>query len=247
MEFENAARNCHHQRPRGLVHIRLHTERAGGGEVLLRVPGTTVACISGQPAIEVIAVAQEKAAGVRCMLVDSISARILSKETCSLDANFLPASFLGHRSRSAHQDSKNRCHYNFPIHLSPSLCVEFPSQQQTQFDQTSFARQSDPAAECCRRGLDSVTMPRADNAVWAGEAQKYQKRRCCDKQKRHHKDLLHPRVNLTHCKRSDVARAVSRCRWFVSCLFRKSKLVGQSASISRAISFSHETLLPLPR
>jgi hypothetical protein len=35
------------------------------------------------------------------VLVDSVSVRILRKEACSLDANFLPVSFLGHRSGRA--------------------------------------------------------------------------------------------------------------------------------------------------
>src|SRR5258708_37307965 len=108
MEFENAARDGHHQRTCSLVHISLHTERAGGSEILLGVPGVAVTCIGRQPPIEVISIAQEKATGVRGMLVDPVSARVLRKEACSLDANFLPASFLGHRYRSAHQNSKNR-------------------------------------------------------------------------------------------------------------------------------------------
>src|SRR6266480_4764423 len=64
---------------------------------------------------------------VCCVLVDPISARILRKETCSLDADFLPASFLGYRSRGAHQDSKNRCHYNLPNHVFPSPIGRFHS------------------------------------------------------------------------------------------------------------------------
>src|SRR6267154_2489986 len=127
MEFENAARDGHHQRARSLMHIRLNVEWARRSEILLCVPSVAITCISSQPPIEVISIAQEKATGVRGMLVDSISARILRKESCSLGANFLPVSFLGHRYRSAHQNSKNRCHYNFLKHLSHSPLLDFVS------------------------------------------------------------------------------------------------------------------------
>src|SRR6266446_5735431 len=45
------------QGARGLVHISLHTELAGGSEVLLRVPGVAITRVGRQPAIEVIAIA----------------------------------------------------------------------------------------------------------------------------------------------------------------------------------------------
>src|SRR5712675_1613549 len=68
-----------------------------------------------------IAIAYEETARICSVLVDPIPARILCKETCSLDPDFLPASFLGCRSRRAHQESQNRCHYNFPNHVFFSL------------------------------------------------------------------------------------------------------------------------------
>src|SRR5258708_34552736 len=102
MEFESGARSCKHERTRSLVHIGLYADRTGRAEILLRIPGVAVTCISGQPAIEVIAIAYEKAASVRGVLVDPVSARVFRKEASPLDSNFLPASFLRHRSRSRH-------------------------------------------------------------------------------------------------------------------------------------------------
>jgi hypothetical protein len=127
IESENAVRRRHHESTCGLVHISLHTERAGGSEILLRVPGVTVTGVSGQPAIEVIPIAEEKATGVCRMLIDPVSARILRKETSSLDANFLPAPFLSHRFGGAYQDRKNHCNYNFPDHISlaPPCWISF--------------------------------------------------------------------------------------------------------------------------
>src|SRR5882672_1141943 len=70
MEFENAARDGHHQRARSLVHIRLNVEWARGSEILLCVPGVAITCISSQPPIEVISIAQEKApVSVACWLI----------------------------------------------------------------------------------------------------------------------------------------------------------------------------------
>jgi hypothetical protein len=72
--------------------------------------------------------------------------------------------------------------------FSFSLCWIFASQP-TQFDQTRFPRQLALPMECCRRGLNSVTMPGADNTVRAGETQKSQDRQYSDKQKRQHESL----------------------------------------------------------
>jgi hypothetical protein len=47
---------------------------------------------------------------------------------------------------------------------------------------------------------------------------------------------LGPRFNHTDCRQRDLARCVSCCR--------KSKMVLQSAAISRAVSFAHETIEP---
>src|SRR4029077_13913896 len=134
------------------------------------------------------------------------------------------------------------------------LCVRFPM-------------------ECCRRGLDSVAMFRAENIIRAvkrkvfrwfsptaqriegrrnthrrpSQHKKSEKHQCCDKQKRHHEGPVRPRFNHTHCRRPDLERCVSCYRSFVKFSFRTSKLVRQSASISRAISSGHETLELLPR
>lgn len=89
IEFENAVWRRYHASTGGLVHISLHIKRAGGSEILLRVPGITVAGVSSQPAIEVIPVAQEKAPGVCRMLIDPVSVRVFRKEACPLNANFL--------------------------------------------------------------------------------------------------------------------------------------------------------------
>jgi hypothetical protein len=55
------------------------------------------------------------------------------------------------------------------------------------------------------------------------------------------------RFNHTHCSPLDLARCVSCCRSFATFSLRTSKPVRQSASISRAISFAHETSGPLAR
>ena len=54
---ENAVWRGHDEGTRCLVHISLHSDQAGGSEVLLRVPGVAVTRVGGQPAIEVIAIA----------------------------------------------------------------------------------------------------------------------------------------------------------------------------------------------
>ena len=59
----------------------------------------------------------------RSKSVRSDTNRVFGKEASPLDANFLQASFLGHRSRDAHQESKNRRHFNCQNHLPLSLPV----------------------------------------------------------------------------------------------------------------------------
>jgi hypothetical protein len=53
--------------------------------------------------------------------------------------------------------------------------------------------------------------------------------------------------NHTHCERPDFARYVSCYRSFVMCPLWTSKPIRNSAAVSRAISFAHETPEPLPR
>src|SRR5260370_41206612 len=53
--------------------------------------------------------------------------------------------------------------------------------------------------------------------------------------------------NHTHCSRLDLAAHVAYYRSLGKRPFQTSKLIRHSASISRAISFAHETLEPLPR
>ena len=58
---------------------------------------------------------------------------------------------------------------------------------------------------------------------------------------------LRPRFNHTHCSRPDLGRRVWCYRSFVKRSFRTPKPIRHSDSISRAISFAHETLDSLPR
>ncbi len=84
----------HDQRPGGLVDVRLNIERARRGEVLQRVPVVPVGCLSGQPRIEVEAIAGQEAAGVRGLLGDSIPLRVLGEEACTLHRHFMTTGFL---------------------------------------------------------------------------------------------------------------------------------------------------------
>jgi len=121
----------------------------------------------------VISIAQEKATGVRGVLVDSISARILRKESCSLGANFLPVSFLGIAPEAVTRIPRIAATTSFRIMFFLLPCwISLPN------DKTNSTKQLWPTTrsptESCRYELDSVTMPRADNAVRAGETQKAQ-------------------------------------------------------------------------
>jgi len=175
MESENVARNCHHEGTRGLVHIGLYTEWAGGREILLRVPGVAITCISRQPPIEVISVAQQKAAGVRGVLVDPISARILRKDPvpwaliscqCPSWAIAPPAHIRTPRTAAT---TIFRIIFLFLPVLDFLHNDKLDSIEPALLDNLNLTR------ECRRLGLDSVTMPWADYTIRAGETQKIPK------------------------------------------------------------------------
>jgi hypothetical protein len=113
----------------------LHTERAGGREVLLRVPGIAVTRFGREPPIEVIAIGWEETARIRCVLVDPVPARVFCKEICPLEANFLPGPSLSWRSAGLQEP--------LPLKASDSsflfaAVLDFASKRKNQFDQPHF-------------------------------------------------------------------------------------------------------------
>ena len=134
---------------------------------------------------------------------------------------------------------------NFRI-IFPFLSVlDFLHSDKSNLNKHAFVRQPALPTKSCGREIYSVTLPRTDNAVRACETQKAQKRptnRNVIMKASLRRDSSH-----THCRRPDLGREVWSCRSFVKRSFRTPEPIRHSDSISRAISFAHEPLEPLPR
>jgi len=81
------ARQFHHSRASDLVNVGLHASTSGA-EVHLRVAVVTVICLGGEPAVNVVAIAEQKSARVGSVLLNSVSVRVLREEPRALDTNF---------------------------------------------------------------------------------------------------------------------------------------------------------------
>ena len=91
----HAPGKIHYRGNRGLVHIRLHIQRTGGGIILLGVAIPAVADIGCEPAIKMIAIADEESTRVSGVLIQHVAVRVFSEKSGALHADFLGAAFVG--------------------------------------------------------------------------------------------------------------------------------------------------------
>src|SRR5579863_3138505 len=92
-EPANPERKAYNYIGRGYVDVRLNSRKSARRKILLGVAVVTVVCFAGKPAIEVIAVANKKPAGVCGCPRDSLAVTIFREKTCTLQTD-LRSAFL---------------------------------------------------------------------------------------------------------------------------------------------------------
>src|SRR5580704_13371914 len=81
------ARQFHHSRASDLVDVRLHAS-SRTAEIYLRVAVLTVVRLGSKPAVDVVAIANQKSARVGSVLLNPVSVGVLGEEPRALDTNF---------------------------------------------------------------------------------------------------------------------------------------------------------------
>src|SRR5215475_5734929 len=106
---ENPARSMRHQRGRGLVYVGLDSGPACGREVQLSIASIPVTQIGAEQATESVAITDQNAARIGCMLYDSIVIGILGEKARALHAHFIWRQFLSHGCRGEQQRREQPC------------------------------------------------------------------------------------------------------------------------------------------
>src|SRR5437868_8586301 len=97
-------RQVHHKAAGGLMNIRLHSRQSRRTEILLCVTAIAVHTFGREPAIEVIAIADQEAAVLRAPLGCALPRRVLGEKSCPLQTD-LRTRFL--RPRAGPEQESN--------------------------------------------------------------------------------------------------------------------------------------------
>jgi len=81
------------------MHVSLDPGKPGRRKELLSIAAVSVHAFAGEPAVEVIAIANQKATGIGGMLRRTLTSRVFCKEAGSLQTD-LRTRFLSHRGHA---------------------------------------------------------------------------------------------------------------------------------------------------
>src|ERR1700728_1984815 len=99
IEPANPERKAYNRSGSGCVDVRLNSRKPASREILLGIAVVAVVCFRGEPAVDVITVADEKPAAICGCPRDALAVGVLGEKTCPLQTD-LRAAFLSRGAKS---------------------------------------------------------------------------------------------------------------------------------------------------
>src|SRR5580658_9893302 len=87
IEPANPERKAYNRSGSGCVDVGLNSRQSAGREILLGIAVVAVVCFCGEPAVDVITVADEKPACICGCSRDALAVSVLGEEACPLQAD----------------------------------------------------------------------------------------------------------------------------------------------------------------